>query len=125
MASTSTPHPIDSRTVRSASEYYSSLNGHQDGDLGSKFGNIDDAQNFTHYMGLLRDAETTNFVLDFGDKDAWCATNLEEKDVAKLLARPVRVIVITNVYTFYAIYLRLMSTVSCRNLLVSGLDGCE
>lgn len=71
------------RSPRSASEYYSSF-----GDLGNKFGNVDDPVTFAHYMTLLKEHETTNFVLDFGDKDAWCAVNLEKHDIEQLLSRP-------------------------------------
>ena len=43
------------------------------GDKGGrrKFRSIDEASNFEYYMYLLQDADTTNFVLDFGDEDAW------------------------------------------------------
>lgn len=53
------------------------------------FHNIDKSTNFAYYMRLLQDAETTNFVLDFGDQEAWSALDLEDVDFARLLERPV------------------------------------
>lgn len=45
------------------------------------------------YSKLLEEAQTQNFVLDFGNEDAWCAVNLEREDVASLLRYPVSILI--------------------------------
>ncbi|KAL3470610.1 hypothetical protein BJX99DRAFT_264081 [Aspergillus californicus] len=71
------------RSLMTAEEYYSSFL--KNPDILDKFNNIDEKSNFRNYMALLRDAQTRNFVLDFGNEDAWCAANLEQKDLTVLL----------------------------------------
>lgn len=68
-------------------EYYSSFTGNpriQDG-----FDNIDDATNFRNYLRHLQNPGTRNFVLDFGNDDAWCSVNMENGDLAALLQKQV------------------------------------
>lgn len=84
------PPPPPPKPLQSAQEYYSTFNNDDKGlHLGRKFHNIDDVINFKHYMRLLQDVHTRNFVLDFGDEDAWCAVNLREEDFGVLLGKPV------------------------------------
>lgn len=68
-------------------EYYSSFENQPH--LCDKFRDIDDEANFRTYLHLLEDAHTHNFVLDFGNEDAWCAVDLERDDIASLLCSPV------------------------------------
>jgi hypothetical protein len=70
---------------QTASEYYSAFSP----DLSQKFNNIDEEANYGKYRGLLLDGRTENFVLDFGDEDAWCGVNLDEGDLAALVDAPV------------------------------------
>ncbi|EYE95407.1 uncharacterized protein EURHEDRAFT_412225 [Aspergillus ruber CBS 135680] len=67
-------------------EYYSSFENQPH--LCDKFRDIDDEANFRTYLHLLEDAHTHNFVLDFGNEDAWCAVDLERDDIASLLCSP-------------------------------------
>jgi len=70
-------------------EYYSSFD--KQPHICDKFCDIDDEANFQTYLHLLEGAHTRNFVLDFGNEDAWCAVNLERDDIASLLRSPVSV----------------------------------
>jgi len=70
-------------------EYYSSFE--KQPHLCDKFRDIDDEASFLTYLHLLEDAHTRNFVLDFGNEDAWCAVNLEREDIASLLRSPVSI----------------------------------
>lgn len=70
-------------------EFYASFQTARDGPLHRKFNDIDDADQFRDYERRLRDQSTENFVLDFGDEDAWCATDLEAEDFKLLLSKPV------------------------------------
>lgn len=80
----STPAALNSQTPR---EFYQSFAGSSR--LKGRFHDIDEEIHFQTYLRLLQNVETQNFVLDFGSDDAWCALNLEEKDIALLLHRPV------------------------------------
>lgn len=57
--------------------------------LSEKFCDIDNEANFREYLRFLQEAGTQNFLLDFGNDDAWCGVNLETEDVAALLGAPV------------------------------------
>lgn len=72
-------------------EYYSSLERRPH--LYDKFHDIDDKAYFMAYSKLLGEAQTQNFVLDFGNEDAWCAVNLEKEDIASLLRSPVSIFI--------------------------------
>ncbi|GAB1196414.1 hypothetical protein APSETT444_005684 [Aspergillus pseudonomiae] len=72
-----------SHSLQTPKEYYSSFKSNSN--LQGKFHDIDDEAQFRAYLGYLQDAETRNFVLDFGNDDAWCAVDLEEEDIATLL----------------------------------------
>lgn len=74
--------------LRSPEEYYASLQGTQ-GSLESKFKSIDDKTNFGDYMQRLKNPLTRSFVLDFGNEDAYCATDLDTGSFRGLLSRPV------------------------------------
>lgn len=67
-----------------ARSYYSSLN------LAGKFNDIDKADHFDHYRRKLSSPETNNFVLDFGNNDAWCGLNLDQDDLSALMRTTVR-----------------------------------
>ncbi|GIJ83863.1 hypothetical protein Asppvi_002694 [Aspergillus pseudoviridinutans] len=56
--------------------------------LKAKFGDIDEESCFYAYNRRLRDPQTQNFVLDFGNDDAWCAMNLSQEDFGLLLRKP-------------------------------------
>ncbi|KAL6231405.1 hypothetical protein BDW75DRAFT_220298 [Aspergillus navahoensis] len=71
------------RSLMTAQEYYSSFPHYPN--IREKFHDIDDPAHFRKHLALLRDAQTQNFVLDFGNKDAWCAVNLEQQDLTALL----------------------------------------
>ncbi|KAF9889704.1 hypothetical protein FE257_007010 [Aspergillus nanangensis] len=73
------PSPLD---------YYSSLGGGPS--LREKFHNIDDELNFKNYIRDLQSIHTQNFVLEFGNEDAWCALNLDQDDMTHLLRRPTK-----------------------------------
>lgn len=70
-------------------EYYSGFEKRPH--LRNKFRDIDDEANFGAYLQLLENAQTQNFVLDFGNEDAWCAVNLEGDDIASLIRSSVSV----------------------------------
>ncbi|RAQ68185.1 hypothetical protein AFCA_010639 [Aspergillus flavus] len=74
---------LSSHSLQTPKEYYSSFNANSN--LQEKFHNIDDEGQFRAYLGYLQDVQTRNFMLDFGNDDAWCAVDLEEEDIATLL----------------------------------------
>ncbi|GFF46993.1 hypothetical protein IFM51744_06463 [Aspergillus udagawae] len=67
-------------------EYYASFTDRPT--LQGKFRDIDEESCFYAYNRRLRDAQTQNFVLDFGNDDAWCAMNLSQEDFGLLLRKP-------------------------------------
>lgn len=71
----------------SAQEYYASFSDHPE--ISRKFCDIDQEAHFREKLKTLGRAQTRNFVLDFGNEDAWCAVNLEERDLAVLLKEEV------------------------------------
>ncbi|KAJ5620679.1 hypothetical protein N7510_004663 [Penicillium lagena] len=71
----------------SPQEYYSSLSGDRPS-LEAKFHDIDDKTHFYNAMHRLEEPRTRNFVLDFGNEDAWCGADLDTEDVKRLLSRP-------------------------------------
>ena len=88
--STSIPHVSSSRNSKSPELYYDSIFNDSDCERRRrKFRSIDELSNFEYYMKLLQDVNTTNFVLDFGDEEAWCALDLEDGEFARLLEKPV------------------------------------
>lgn len=72
-------------------EYYSSFEKRPH--LSEKFHDIDDETHFQTYLHLLGNLQTRNFVLDFGNEDAWCGVNLERDDIASLLRSTVSAII--------------------------------
>ncbi|KAL1983870.1 hypothetical protein VTN96DRAFT_9794 [Rasamsonia emersonii] len=75
------------RTLTTASEYYAGFQSTRPG-LSQKFKNIDEEVHFREYQRLLLDRRTYNFVLDFGNEDAWCGVNLDEDDLVALMDAP-------------------------------------
>ncbi|RAH72805.1 uncharacterized protein BO66DRAFT_317022 [Aspergillus aculeatinus CBS 121060] len=78
--------PTTSSSGHTPQDYYSSFT--QKPSIQDKFRDIDDASNLKHYRALLQDPQARNFVLDFGNEDAWCAVNLDQEEVALLLRKP-------------------------------------
>ncbi|KAJ5793789.1 hypothetical protein N7457_000388 [Penicillium paradoxum] len=76
----------DSRDSTMAQDYYASLD--HDGSLMERFKDIDDKTQFYHAMHRLKDPLTQNFVLDFGNEDAWCASDLNTSELKLLLSKP-------------------------------------
>lgn len=74
--------------LQTAAEYYTGLSSKRTG-LDQKFRNIDDADNYAEYQTRLLDARARNFVLDFGNEDAWCAVDLQKDDWAAVMQTPV------------------------------------
>lgn len=66
--------------------YYRKLN---DSSLNA-FQNFDDLSNFKSLDNKVRLTRTRNFIIDFGDDEAWCAFDLDAEPVNKLLKAPVR-----------------------------------
>ncbi|GAQ10775.1 hypothetical protein ALT_8096 [Aspergillus lentulus] len=71
-------------------EYYASFTDRPT--LQGKFRDIDEESCFYAYNRRLRDAQTQNFVLDFGNDDAWCAMNLKQEDFDLLLRKPILIL---------------------------------
>lgn len=59
------------------------------GSLRDQFKDIDQSEHFRTYMHRLEKPETLNFVLDFGNEDAYCALDLGTNDLKTLLSQPV------------------------------------
>ncbi|KAJ5804676.1 uncharacterized protein N7518_000979 [Penicillium psychrosexuale] len=76
----------DSRESTAPQDYYSSLD--DEGLLVEKFKNIDDKTQFYLAMRRLQDPLTRNFVLDFGNEEAWCASDLNTNELKRLLSKP-------------------------------------
>ncbi|KAJ5511950.1 Small GTPase superfamily ARF/SAR type [Penicillium expansum] len=79
-------HTTDSRDSTAPQDYYSSLD--DEGSLVEKFKNIDDKTQFYTAMRRLADPLTQNFVLDFGNEEAWCASDLGTNELELLLSKP-------------------------------------
>lgn len=50
---------------------------------------IDEKMQFYGAMRRLEDPLTRNFVLDFGNDDAWCASDLDTDELKLLFSKPV------------------------------------
>ncbi|EQL37620.1 hypothetical protein BDFG_01194 [Blastomyces dermatitidis ATCC 26199] len=68
-----------------AKDYYSSVTSSRP-QLWESFRNLDNAIHFAECQGCLVDEATQNFVVDFGDDEAYAAFDLEEEDFAALLS---------------------------------------
>ncbi|OXV06713.1 hypothetical protein Egran_05520 [Elaphomyces granulatus] len=66
-----------------AQSYYSSFVDRPN--LAQKFNDIDNVDHFENYQRQLLSLDTNNFVLDFGNNDAWCAMNLDRGDLSALM----------------------------------------
>ncbi|CAG8907786.1 unnamed protein product [Penicillium egyptiacum] len=80
-------YTTDSRESTAPQDYYSSLD--EEGSLVERFKNIDDKTQFYTAMRRLEDPLTQNFVLDFGNEEAWCASDLGTSELKLLLSKPV------------------------------------
>lgn len=107
--------PYSTRVPQTPVEYYGSFTDSPD--LLDKFNDIDDEVHFHDYLRLLQKYDTKNFVLDFGNDDAWCALNLEESDFTSLLGKYVCTL-LYNCGEFYANF-------PYRGQDSSGRDGCK
>ncbi|KAJ5179270.1 hypothetical protein N7492_002480 [Penicillium capsulatum] len=76
-----------SRDLVSPREYYARFTVDQ-GSLETRFEDIDDETHFRTSLQLLDDPHTRNFVLDFGNEDAFCATDLNRSELKALLGKP-------------------------------------
>ncbi|KAG0155039.1 hypothetical protein PDIDSM_612 [Penicillium digitatum] len=76
----------DSRDSTAPQDYYSSLD--YEGSLVEKFKNIDDKTQFYIAMRSLQDPLTRNLLLDFGNEEAWCASDLGTDELKRLLSKP-------------------------------------
>ncbi|KAJ5588563.1 hypothetical protein N7537_011241 [Penicillium hordei] len=79
-------HTTDSRDSTAPQDYYSSFD--DEGAFVEKFKNIDDKTQFYTAMRCLEDPLTQNFVLDFGNEEAWCASDLGTNELKLLLSKP-------------------------------------
>ncbi|KAJ5382585.1 hypothetical protein N7517_000496 [Penicillium concentricum] len=79
-------YTTDSHESTAPHDYYSSLD--DDGSLVGKFESIDDKTQFYTAMRRLEDPLTQNFVLDFGNEEAWCASDLGTDELKQLLSKP-------------------------------------
>ena len=75
-------------THQTAADYYKSLSSEPT--FAGIFSDIDDAHNFRQCQQKLLTSTTRNFVLDFGDQDAWCGFDLEKDEFVSLMKDPVR-----------------------------------
>jgi hypothetical protein len=78
---------VHSRDPVKPQDYYSGLD--DEGSLTEKFKDIDDKRQFFGAMRRLEDPLTQNFVLDFGNDEAWCASDLNTDELKLLLRKPV------------------------------------
>ncbi|KAJ5733840.1 hypothetical protein N7493_002626 [Penicillium malachiteum] len=76
-----------SRDSQNPQDYYAGFK-REGGSLQHHFQDVDDLTHFKTYMRQLEQPETRNFVLDFGNEDAYCAINLETEDLRALLSQP-------------------------------------
>ena len=79
---------IHARDGLTPQDYYDGFTNDR-GSLKDRFKNIDDKIHFDNSIKQLDDPHTENFVLDFGNEDAFCAMNLEAEDLLLLLKKPV------------------------------------
>jgi hypothetical protein len=69
-------------------EYYRQLN---EKSILSAFKDFDNRSNFKSLDDKVRHTRTRNFVVDFGDDEAFCGFDLEADAVKKLLKAPVSI----------------------------------
>ncbi|KAJ5493979.1 hypothetical protein N7463_010066 [Penicillium fimorum] len=79
-------YTTDSHESTTPQDYYSSLD--DEGSLVGKFESIDDKTQFFTAVRRLKDPLTQNFVLDFGNEEAWCASDLGTDELKLLLSKP-------------------------------------
>lgn len=79
---------IYARDLLSPQDYYAGFTSDR-GSFKDRFKDIDEEAHFVNSMRQLGDPHTHNFVLDFGNEDAFCATDLETDEMKLLLKKPV------------------------------------
>lgn len=104
-----------------AHDYYASLDS--EGLLVEKFKDIDDKIQFSYAMRRLQDPLTRNFVLDFGNEDAWCASDLNSNEMELLLSKPVRLF--ETLLGASPFLFNIQRLTGCRNPSVLVHGGCE
>jgi hypothetical protein len=55
-----------------------------------RFRNFDDRNTFAEYASYVESADSRNFVIDFGVKEAWAAFNIGQREMDGLLRSKVR-----------------------------------
>jgi hypothetical protein len=100
-----------------AQSYYSSFTDRPN--LAQKFNDIDKANHFESYQRQLLSPDTNNFVLDFGNNDAWCAMNLDQDDLSALMKTAVRF-----AHECLSLVINLTNRSMVRDLKFSERDGC-
>lgn len=73
-------HPTDALPA-----YYEELN---DEDITAAVRNFDDENSFEQFDREIRDPTSRNFVIDFGDDEAWCGFDFESDSITRLLRSP-------------------------------------
>jgi len=66
-------------------KYYTDL---KDPAISTSFRNLDDERSFELYDREIRNPNTQNFTIDFGEDDAFCAFDLEAESVLRLVHAP-------------------------------------
>ena len=66
--------------------YYANL---ESSNIEESLRDFDSPQNIDFFNSAISSVKSRNFVLDFGDFDAYCAIDLEASDYHKLLKAPV------------------------------------
>lgn len=74
------------RSIDDLPEYYVNLGSSE---INSAIRNFDNADNLDYFNAAVTSATSRNFLLDFGDEEAWCAFNLEAMHYSKLLTNTV------------------------------------
>lgn len=53
--------------------------------------NFDDPRNLEFFSNAVSNARSRNFVIDFGDREAWCGFDLDVPEFRSLLRSPVAI----------------------------------
>ena len=59
-------------------------------DIADAFRNFDDKINFDCFEQWAQESNRDNFIVDYGDDQAWCAFDLDAEQLEKLVKAPVR-----------------------------------
>jgi hypothetical protein len=66
-------------------DYYLDLD---DEEVARSMRNFDDERNFSQFDREVRNPHSRNFLIDFGDQEAWCGFDLQHASIARLLRAP-------------------------------------